>query len=51
MRDLITISYHGYNEPHEIEPPAEYVILPGESMESGAMGAPTVVGIGQERRG
>ena len=45
MRDLITISYHGYNEPHEIEPPAEYVILPGESMESGAMGAPTVVGL------
>ena len=48
MRDLITISYHGYNEPHEIEPPAEYVILPGESMESGAMGAPTVVDLTAE---
>ena len=51
MRDLLTISYHGYNEPHEIEPPAEYVILPGESMESGAMGAPTVVGLVRNEEG
>ncbi len=28
MGNLITISYHGYNEPHEIEPPAEYITLP-----------------------
>ena len=48
MRDLITISYHGYNEPHEIEPPAEYVILPGESMESGRYGSADSCGIGQE---
>ena len=51
MRDLITIGYHGYNEPHEIEPPAEYVILPGESMEPGAMGAPTVVGLVRNEEG
>ncbi len=28
MGNLITINYHGYNEPHEIEPPAEYITLP-----------------------
>ena len=44
-RDFITISYHGYNEALEIEPPADYVTLPDQSMEPGAMGAPTVVGL------
>ena len=44
-RDIITISYHGYNEAFEIEPPADYVTLPDQSMEPGAMGAPTVVGL------
>ena len=44
-RDFITISYHGYNEALEIEPPADYVTLPAQSMEPGGMGAPTVVGL------
>ena len=48
MRDIITISYHGYNEPHGIEPPAEYVSLPDDSMGSGAMGAPTIVDVTAE---
>ena len=51
VRDLITISYHGYNEPHGIEPPAEYMTLPDDSMESGALGAPTVVGFARNEEG
>ena len=38
-RDLITIRYHGYNEPLEIEPPAKYLTLPDDSMGSGYLGA------------
>ena len=48
VRDLITISYHDYNEPHGIEAPAEYISLPEESMESGSLGAPTVVDLTAE---
>ena len=51
VRDLITISYHGYNEPLEIEPPTQYVSLPEESMEPGAMGAPTVAGFARNEEG
>ena len=45
---LITISYHDHNEPHGIEAPAEYISLPEESMESGSLGAPTVVDLTAE---
>ena len=38
-RDLITIRYHGYNEPLEIEPPAKYLTFPDDSMGSGYLGA------------
>ena len=38
-RDLITIRYHGYNEPLEIEPPAQYLTFPDDSMGSGYLGA------------
>ena len=51
VRDLITISYHDYNEPHGIEPPAKYITLPDDPMESGAMGAPTVVGFARNEEG
>ena len=51
VRDLITIGYHGYNEPLEIEPPTQYVSLPEESMEPGAMGAPTVAGFARNEEG
>ena len=51
MRDLITISYHGYDEPHEIEPPEDYVTFPDGSMESGALGAPTVMAFATNEEG
>ena len=44
-RDFIIISYHGYNEAAEIEPPADYLPLPDEAMDTGASGAPVVVGL------
>ncbi len=56
-RDIITISYRGYNEPYEIEPPAEYITLPddssmsGGSMGPGTLGAPTVVGFARNEAG
>ena len=56
-RDIITISYRGYNEPYEIEPPAEYITLPddssmsGGSMGPGTPGAPTVVGFARNEAG
>ena len=40
--DFITISYHGYNEAAEIEPPADYLTLPDEAMGTGAA-EPTMV--------
>lgn len=56
-RDIITISYSGYNEPYEIGPPAEYITLPddsgmsGGSMGPGTPGAPTVVGFARNETG
>ena len=56
-RDIITISYSGYNEPYEIVPPAEYITLPddssmsGGSMGPGTPGAPTVVGFARNETG
>ena len=55
--DIITVSYRGYNEPYEIEPPAEYITLPddssmsGGSMGPGTPGAPTVVGFAKNEAG
>ena len=56
-RDIITISYRGYNEPYEIGPPAEYITLPDDSsmsggpMGPGTPGAPTVVGLTRNEAG
>ena len=44
-RDFITISYHGYNEAAEIEPPADYLPLPDEAMDPGTPGSPMVMGL------
>ena len=44
-RDIMTISYHGYNETARIEPPADYLTLPDEAMDTGAPEAPMVVGL------
>ena len=49
--DLITIRYSGYDEPKEIEPPAQYVTLPDAPTVSGAPGAPTVVGLARNEDG
>ena len=43
--DIMSMSYGGYNEEYEIEPPAEYTALPDELMQSGPPGAATVVGL------
>ena len=51
MRDIITIRYLGYNETHEIEPPAEYMEVPEQLMESGTPGAATVVGLTKNEEG
>ena len=56
-RDIITISYRGYNEPYEIGPPAEYITLTDDSgtsggpMGPGTLGAPTVVGLARNEAG
>ena len=44
-RDFITISYHSYNEPVEIEPPADYLLLPDEAVDTGAPGPSMVAGL------
>ena len=50
--DIITIRYHGYDEPIEIEPPSEYMSIPDEWLESGtAMGPPTVLGLARNEEG
>ena len=58
MRDIITVSYHGYNEPYEIEPPEQYFTLPDDSgMSGGSMGPgtpgepPTVLGLARNEAG
>ena len=51
MGNFLTLRYRGYNEPHEIEPPAEYITLPDDAMGSGDMGAPTVVGFARNDEG
>ncbi len=50
-RDFVTISYHGYNEALEIEPPSEYVAFPDEVMDSGTPGIAMVVGLAQNSEG
>ena len=51
MRDTITIGYNGYDEPHETEAPADYVTLPAQSTEPGAIAAPTAVGLVRNEQG
>ena len=43
--DFVSMSYSGYNEEFEIEPPAEYTALPDELMQSVPPGVATVVGL------
>ena len=50
-RDFITISYNGYNETTKIEPPADYLPLPDEAMDTGAPEAPMVVGLNRNEDG
>ena len=41
--DFVSMSYSGYNEEYEIEPPAEYMALPDEMMQAGPPGVAGVV--------
>ena len=50
-RDFITISYHGYNEAAEIEPPADYLPLPDEATDTGTPGSPMVMGLARNDDG
>ena len=47
----MSMSYSGYNEPVEIEAPAEYSALPDEMMQSGSPGAATVEGLIKNEQG
>ena len=43
--DFVSMSYSGYNEEYEIEPPAEYMALPNGMMQSEPPGIAMVVGL------
>ena len=49
--NFVSMSYDGYNEEFEIEPPAEYTALPDELMQPGPPGIATVVGITKNAEG
>ena len=49
--EIMSMSYSGYNEPVEIEPPAEYSALPEELMQSGPPGAAEVEGLTKNEQG
>ena len=49
--DIISMSYRGYNESFDIEPPAEYSALPGDLMQSGPPGVAMVVGLTKNHDG
>ena len=54
VRDIITISYHGYNDGYAIEPPEEYITIPdiaGDSFGPGSSEAPTVLGLATNEDG
>ena len=50
-RDIITINYVGFNEPLEIEPPAQWFDLPDMPVDSGTMDKLTVVGLARNEAG
>jgi hypothetical protein len=49
--DFMSMSYRGYNESFEIEPPAEYLALPEELMQSEPPGAAEVEGLTKNEQG
>ena len=49
--DLVAISYHGYDTPAEIEPPAQYVPIPEGVMEEGSPAEAMVVGLARNADG
>ena len=50
-RNIIAITYGGYNEPVEIEPPADAVAIPDVLMDTGPTQAPMVVGLMKNDQG
>ncbi|MCE2405625.1 MAG: hypothetical protein J4F43_10785 [Dehalococcoidia bacterium] len=54
VRDLLAITYHGYNEVYEIEPPQEYITLPDfpdDGFEPGSSEPPTILGLATNEDG
>ena len=49
--DIISMSYRGYNESFDIEPPAEHSALPGDLMQSEPPGVAMVVGLTKNDEG
>ena len=49
--DIITISYHGYDTPAEIEPPAQYLPLPEGAMEAEPPAEAMVLGLARNADG
>ena len=49
--NIIAITYGGYNEPVEIEPPANAIAIPEGMMDSGPTEAPMVVGLVKNGQG
>ena len=49
--DLVTIRYHGYDAPAEIEPPAEYLPLPEGAMEAEIPPETMVLGLARNADG
>ena len=49
--DFMSMSYRGYNESFDIEPPAEYLALPEELMQSEPPGVAMVVGLTKNDEG
>ncbi len=49
--NIIAITYGGYNETVEIEPPADAVAIPDGMMDSGPTEAPMVVGLAKNAQG
>ncbi len=54
VRDVVTITYHGYEEMYEIEPPEQYFTLPDfpdDGFGPGSMEGPTVLGLATNEDG
>ena len=49
--DIVTIRYYNFDEPLVVEPPAEYMEIPDEWMDTGTTDALTVLGLAKNAEG